>query len=280
MTLRNAIHLSRWFCMLCALAQWAGAEAGIVIGHCVSTAQQLQNALSSASNGGQYNGMNNRIKIVGGLYQTTHVSNPSPGTFYYENDAVAGDLSIEGGYNSDCSVRSSDPLATLIDGDFQYQVMDLRSAHGRIKVSGVTLENGETTLDGGGLHVNGSQTYQSAVQIFDAVIRSNHTTANGGGAYISADGAGNVALVHNLLIVDNAAEEGWSGIEVIGDGDGVAFHDNTVTANSSLGGSTGSVYIASSSTCEVTNNILDQNGSGGVEISCPSGTLASTTSAT
>src|SRR5690349_12687012 len=75
------------------------AGAGTVISHCVSTAQQLQNALTSASDGGQHSGQNNHIKVVQGLYQTRLVQNPGPGTFYYANSADTGDLWIEGGYN-------------------------------------------------------------------------------------------------------------------------------------------------------------------------------------
>ena len=170
----------------------ASASAGSVIGHCVSTAQQLQNALSSASNGGQYNGMDNRIKIVQGLYQTRLVTNPGPGTFFYENDANTGVLSVEGGYNADCSARSSNPLATLIDGNSLYPVMDLRSKKGQVKVSGVTIENGESISQGGGLSINVANTDDSAVLVFDTIIRNNHTTRFGGGLYVGSDGTGNM----------------------------------------------------------------------------------------
>lgn len=223
----------------------ADADAGTVIGHCVSTAQQLQNALTSASAGGQYAGMDNRIKIVAGLYQTRLVTSPSPGSFYYASTAATGTLSVEGGYNADCSARSSDPLATLLDGNGLYTVMDLRSAKAQIKVSGVTIENGEATTQGAGLSINAAGNNDSTALVFDAIIRNNHTTSLGGGLYAASDGAGNRTVVHNTLFVDNVADQGISAVELVGDGDGITFYDNTVTNNSVPGGdgTSRSVYI-------------------------------------
>ena len=257
-----------------ATAFIADARAGTVIGHCVSTAQQLQNALTSASTGGQYNGMDNRIKIVQGLYQTRLVTNPSPGAFYYSNTAATGTLSIEGGYNADCSARSGNPLATLLDGNGQYQVMDLRSRKAAIQVSGVTIENGETSADGGGLSINIEGTDDSAATVFDTIIRNNHTTSAGGGLYAASDGAGNRTVVHNTLIVGNIAEQGESAVELVGGGDGVAFYDNTVADNSVPGSddSQRSVYIDGAS-CDVANNIVQHNVNGGFWMSCPTATL-------
>jgi hypothetical protein len=260
--------------LLAVTAFVADARAGTVIGHCVSTAQQLQNALTSASTGGQYNGMDNRIKIVQGLYQTRLVSNPSPGPFYYSNTAATGSLSIEGGYNADCSARSRNPLATLLDGNGQYQVMDLRSRKAAIQVSGVTIENGEATTEGGGLSINAEGSDDSAASVSDTIIRNNHTTAFGGGLYAASGGSGNRTVVHGNLIVDNVADQGVSAVELIGGGDGVAFYDNTVTSNSVPGGdgSSRSVYIDGTS-CDVANNIVQHNVNGGFWMSCPSATL-------
>jgi len=258
--------------ILCAgsLLVCASASAGSVIGHCVSTAQELQNALSSAANGGQYNGMDNRIKIVQGLYQTRLVTNPSPGTFYYDNDADTGVLSVEGGYNADCSARSPNPLTTLLDGNSLYPVMDLRSRKAQIKVSGVTFENGESTYQGAGLSINVANTDNSAVLVFDTIIRNNHTTKFAGGLFVGSDGTGNMAVVHNTLIIDNSADQGDSAVEIVSNGDGILFYDNTVSGNSVPGSGTArSVYLAATDgTCDVANNIVQFNPNGGLWMSC------------
>jgi hypothetical protein len=267
--------------ILCLAALWSAclalpcARAGTVIGHCVSTAQQLQNALSSASTGGQYNGSDNRIKIVQGLYQTRLVTNPSPGTFYYDSRADTGTLSIEGGYNSDCSARSSNPRGTLLDGNFQYQVMSLSSKAAQIKVSGVTIENGESASPGAGLSVSDDATDHSGSLVFNTIIRNNHSTQLGGGLYVGSNGAGNRAIVHNTLIADNSADDGFSAVEIIGNGDGSSFYDNTVYGNSVPGpdDSQRSVYIGGSGGCDVANNIIDHNPNGGLWMSCSPATL-------
>jgi len=246
------------------------AAAGTVIGHCVSTAQQLQNALSSASDGGQYNGMDNRIKIVEGLYQTRLVTNPGPGTFFYANSADTGVLSVEGGYNADCSARSSNPIATLIDGNSLYPVMDLRSRRAQIKVSGITLENGESISEGAGLSINAASNDDSAVLVFDTIIRNNHTTRFGGGLDIGSDGTGNMAVVHNTLIIGNSADLGYSAAQVVSNGDGILFYDNTVSGNSvPASGTARSVYLAATTgTCDVANNIIQFNPNGGLWMVC------------
>ena len=250
------------------------AQAGTVIGHCVSTAQQLQNALTACSTGGQYNGSDNRIKLVGGLYQTRLVTNPGPGAFYYENDSDTGNLWIEGGYNSDCSARSPDPLATLLDGDSQYQVLVLRSQKAQIKVSGVTVENGESTSAGGGLAINELAQDKSASLVFDTIIRNNHTTYFGGGLYAGSDGAGNSTVVHNTLIINNSADLGIAAAELIGNGDGVSFYDNTIYGNSGpASGTDGAVYVSGSDNCDIDNNIIYHNPNGGLWASCAAGTL-------
>jgi hypothetical protein len=169
------------FAAAAAVLAAGNAGAGTVVVHCVSTAQQLQSALTSSSDGGAHGGQNNHIKVVQGLYQTRLVQNPSPGTFFYQNSADTGDLWVEGGYNSDCSARSTNALATLIDGNSQYQTMELESVTASIKVSGLTLENGEAETVGAGLAINDTALYHGSATVFDTIIRNNHTTQAGGG---------------------------------------------------------------------------------------------------
>jgi hypothetical protein len=248
------------------------AQAGTVVGHCVSNAQQLQNALTACSNGGEYNGRDNHIKVVAGLYQTRLVS-PDSGPFHYENDSNTGNLWIEGGYNSDCSARSSNPLATLLDGDFQDQVMILDSKNAQIKVSGLTIENGEATSPGGGLSISNVLNDASPSIVYDTIIRNNHTTVFGGGLFAGSDGVGNTTIIHNTLIINNSADQGVAGAELIGNGDGVRFYDNTVYGNAGpSNGTDGAVYVSGPS-CDIDNNIIYHNPNGGLWASCAAGSV-------
>ncbi|MEP7041577.1 MAG: hypothetical protein ABI843_00855 [Dokdonella sp.] len=261
------------FCIAPFALSCIAAQAGTVVGHCVSNAQQLQNALTASSTGGQYNGSDNRIKIVAGLYQTRLVTNPAPGAFTYENDSATGTLSVEGGYNSDCSARSSNPLATLLDGNFQFPVLVLGSKKAQIKVSGVTIENGESTQTGGGLVINLAAVDKSASIVFDTIIRNNHSATFGGGLFAGSDGAGNRTLVYNTLIINNSADQGDAAAELIGNGDGVSFYNNTIYGNSGpASGTDGAVYVSGDS-CDIDNNIIYHNPNGGLLAACSAGSL-------
>ncbi len=237
------------------------AEATVV--YCVASSQGIQNALDKASDGGVNNGTDNHIHIVKGTYGTAAISGGGP--FYYVNTALAGDLIIEGGYDSGCATRSPNPLLTQLDGNFVSQVMSLQSVNSEIDVSGLTIQNGVSTTDGGGLEVNIAGSNNSTVAIFDNVFRSNTTTTFGGGLYAASNGAGRFVFVYNNLIVGNSADDGYGAAVLIGNGLGVLLYDNTVYQNTTtFPDGVGGIDCGGSGECEVTNNIIWANTNVGI----------------
>ncbi len=69
---------------------------------CVSTAVDLQSALNTAASNGEHD----LIQIVQGTYS---------GSFLY-NSGEPYDLTIEGGYNENCTLREVNLRDTILDG--------------------------------------------------------------------------------------------------------------------------------------------------------------------
>ena len=248
------------------------SQAAVVV-YCVSSSTELQNALDKASDGGIHNGQDNRIHIVQGTYGTA--ANSPAGPFGYDNSSASGDLIIEGGYDAGCNTRSTNPLLTQLDGNYVSKVMDLRSARAEIDISGVTIQHGNAISDGGGLTVNPAATNQSGVVIFGSVIRNNHTSKFAGGLFAGVGGGTNFISVRNTLFVDNSADQGIGGAELVGDGAGVLFYNNTVYQNTTASNAPAAIggVECTSAECQITNNIIWGNTNIGLQVFSSAATL-------
>lgn len=260
-TVRNrysAVRFARLALVAASFAAAGGTQGAVV--HCVSNSQQLQNALTNSSDGGADAGLENHIHIVQGSYSAAAKS--PEGSFAYISTASTGSLVIAGGYTAGCGSRSPDPLTTLVGGAYQWPVFDIESVHGSVLVEGLTIQQGHTIAsnDGGGLVLNSVARDRSASEVFNVVIRDNHSDRYSGGFFIGADGPGNEAIVHGSVIVDNTAATDSGGGEIIGNSEGVLFYDNTVVRNTSGASQNpnGGVYAAGTQ-CEFSNNIFYDN---------------------
>ena len=120
---------------------------------CVSTAAELQQALTDASNGGAHVNDDNIIELVAGTYKTGAATGNAPFFFHTTNSTAA--LTIFGGFAPGCgSTGRQTASATILDGRGMTGVMTLRSAHGSIGVTHVTIQNGESAEPGAGLQIN------------------------------------------------------------------------------------------------------------------------------
>ncbi|KPJ58597.1 MAG: hypothetical protein AMJ42_03005 [Deltaproteobacteria bacterium DG_8] len=97
---------------------------------CVSDANELQNALTTAAS----NIEDDTIKVEQGNYI---------GNFTYDSTQVHS-LTIEGGYTSDCSSRNVDPTNTVLDGNGVGKILEFSASRtkGNLKVDGLTIQNG------------------------------------------------------------------------------------------------------------------------------------------
>jgi len=107
---------------------------------CVSTAAELQNALTQA----QGNAQDNQIRIVKGTYYTADNGNPNLG-FNYAN-SMPGSLTITGGWLPNCtpSRLRSGAFETVLDGGNADRVLAIAagSANVSIAISNLTIQFG------------------------------------------------------------------------------------------------------------------------------------------
>ena len=210
---------------------------------CVTTAPELQTALTTATS----NGEDDIIKIVQGTYS---------GNFVYAF-SEANNLTIEGGYTSACASREVNPANTVLDGDAKGRVLALScTEHApEFAVSGVTLRNGKTSYDGSGLYAmaNGG-----GLSVANNTIIENSTTNSRDGGGVYAEGFTNVTLGNNT-ISGNLADERGGGIYVYSNNT-VTLSNNTIIGNlaDSRGGG---IYVYSNNTVMLSNNTIAGNSS-------------------
>jgi len=227
---------------------------------CVSSAAELQDALTTAAS----NGEADVIMVQQGIY---------PGNFTY-NSAEGYSITLLGGYSRGCSSRVVDPSSTMLDGSGSGRVFDLYDDNGGdIIVDGFTIRNGDTAGRGAGIY---AKSYSSSDASGDIIIRNNLITGNiseddGGGIWansISSWGtAGSIILMDNT-IRENAAAIIGSGVyawsySTYNTSGNVILRNNTIIDNR-VSWRAGGLYAEANGQSEsgdviLTNNIIAGN---------------------
>jgi hypothetical protein len=205
---------------------------------CVSSATELQSALTGAAT----NGEDDIIKVVQGTYY---------GPFNYISNENHG-LTLLGGYTLGCAGRIMDPSKTVIDGRRLGNGFYLWNQEGgSIKVEGFTIQNGNHSgLSAGSISPSGRA---GDITINRNIIRWNiDVPEEGGGVYaisFSTEGeAGRVALSDNI-IVDNECKRDGGGVCALsvcyaGKVHGVYLQNNIIAGNQASDDG-GGVYVES-----------------------------------
>jgi len=194
-----------------------------------------------------------RAVSVAGVGDTIRVAQ---GT-YYENILMSNPfvvLTIQGGWNTNFSLRSFDPSQTVINGSDSgnvLRVMSFAVPHTSINVTleGLSITNGNPGVTGGGVYVTASGLCTAIVTLTNTHIHGNHGN-DGGGVYVySAYGFATVT-VEDSRISDNTLAGGGF-VDFAG-----------VSADSGTGGTT---------TLILKNNIIMDNELDGVRASAMDG---------
>ena len=118
-------------------------------GFCVSSAAELQKALTESSDNGQYAGQDVQIIIATRTYETGSVT--SNGPFQYRSSAAAGYLHMFGASPCDANIVVSDDARPIaLDGRNHTQVLNIQCPQ-EVFIFGLTIQNGNATVAGGGL---------------------------------------------------------------------------------------------------------------------------------
>ena len=168
-----------------------------------------------------------------------------------DGGSSVGDLDI----SDSLTIEGVSADATVIDGGGTARVFEIRAATAiTVTLTALTIENGTTTEDGGGLAIDTA----GAVELIDSVVRTGDAAA-GGGIHLAAgtltntrstvgendattDGGG-IYLTGGALIVRESA---ISGNNATRDGGGIAMVGGTLTLTDS----------------RLSDNIADNNGGG------------------
>jgi len=232
---------------------------------CVASSADLQAALDQSSDSGPYAGEDNTIMVVQNAGSASYTTGAATrgGPFRYINTAMTGTLTLGGGYNSDCSVRTLQAALTMLDGDHLTPVLAITSAAANINVTGLTIQNGESTLPGAGLAINADNTESSQVLVEENIIRNNHTTSYGAGLAAYSGGTGVPMYVEKNLIVGNSADvTDGAGYVQSDDGD-LRLFNNTIVGNTASG-TTGGLQCFSGAAAQIWNNIFWNNSNNGL----------------
>jgi hypothetical protein len=247
---------------VCALLCISGQ--GSAHDFCVSSASELQQALTDASDGGMYAGEDNLVKIIAKTYLTGAATANGP-FFFHSSAASPGPLlTIVGGYNAACASRVHSAASTMLDGQNATPVLAIRNTHGNVAVSHLTVQNGQSDSPGAGLQVNYLTTVNGSVDIENTIIRGNHSTVDAGGLYASgASVAGSNSLyLASVLIAGNSADGNYGGAYLTGYGGSSLVHYSTVTRNTAAatGERVSGLYCGGTAICNVFDNIIWSNG--------------------
>ena len=177
----------------------------VTVPHCVSDAEQLQDALDAAEDSPD----DDLIQIQTGTYY---------GGFVYSSDN-ASNLTIEGGHGENCDLpRDENPANTILDGENSRRVMGLVSSakDGEliISVDDLTIQNGYGTgssSNGSGLYV-AIEFVSGVFSLTNTHILNNHTNGDGG-VYYSGTYHSEITVTGNHF-EDNSASSDGGGIYI------------------------------------------------------------------
>jgi hypothetical protein len=244
-----------WLGVSLALAPCLAVEAHTF---CVTNATGLESALTAASDGGANAAEDNTIEIAAGTYATT----TAPFT-YFSTSGFA--LHVQGGYDAACTTQTQSARLSVMDGGHATQVMNLASTNGLIVVSNLTIRNGSSHADGGGLFLDStSASTETRPGIFNTILENNTTTAMGGGFYMHTTGMTRTYLLTNLISGNSAGGGYGAGVIDRSSFNITIIDNNTITRNSSSNGNSGGLLYTNLTVnggyCDVENDIFWNNG--------------------
>jgi hypothetical protein len=230
---------------------------------CITTATNFQNALDAAA--GTYSAEDNYIQLGAGTYKTGGATGNGPFHFTSTSTHILG---IRGGATSNCQQYGSDATLAKLDGNNTTQVLRIENPNGYLFIVDVTIQNGKSTTNGGGLAVNQSG-HGNEVQITNDIFYHNQTTANGGAFALYTDYA-NLSfpeiILGGNLIYDNLAVDDGAGL-VMEDNEPASISNNTIYNNTATAtGGTGGLAVGGTGASQIFNNIFWGNSNYGLNL--------------
>jgi hypothetical protein len=236
---------ARGYCIAAALifSVIASPVCAATYSVCVTDAQELQQALTAGSDGGAHSGDDIDISLAAATYKTGSATGNKP--FHFTSTASTGSLEMRGGYGLSCNSYTGSPTLAKLDGNGTTQVLNIKSENGQVGLLQFTIQNGNTSDNGGGLNVNYATATSSAQEtnIFYLIIKDNQSQSLGGGLAISSDSQSSSAIsVDSTIVIGNSATANYGAgiLQNNAGGTTTVSHDtnynNTTTQTAGTGG--------------------------------------------
>lgn len=228
-----------------------------------SLREAIQSANTDSAFGGCTTGNGDDvITLPAGLYRL--------GRAGVDDTNVNGDLDI----SSNITLNGAGATSTIIDGSGSFTGDRVIQITGAVSVSlaRLTIRNGRSTSQGGGIFVTGA-----ALTISDSAITGNTTTSYGGG--ISVQGPATLDI-RNSTISRNTASSDGAGIEV-DTGTTLTISNSDIIDNSANSTGAGIAAFGPASIATITNSTISRNSTtsvaGGIRFSQTNATITSST---
>ena len=184
-------------------------------------------------------------------------------------------LTIPGGLtiNDDVSINGDGHQSTIIDGNKLDRVFLINSSTHDASITGVTIKNGKTSGDGGGIEDF------AALTLSDVVIQGNHADGRGGGIYNHYGNYSGTVTIGQASCLDSYVS-GLPGAIISGNSSassgGGIYNDDTLIVNGSvitgnIGGDASAIHNAGAAAIFYTS--IDHNAAPGNATIWNNGTL-------
>ena len=201
--------------------------------HLVKSSDDLQAAIDAAAVG-------DRLLLAAGTYKG--------------NFTLKDGVNISGGWNADYTVCDPETYKTVLDGNKAGITLNQSSNFNNpTNISGLTIQNGYSTSDGGGILIRKNTTVRNC-------IMTDNTAGKGAGLYIREEGK-----AYDCIIKNNTATDKSGGVQIYKFG----TLENCIVTNNTAANDGGGILLSTGGNihnCLVINNTCNGNGASGIRV--------------
>ena len=163
-------------------------------------------------------------------------------------------VNISGGWNADYTVCDPETYKTVLDGNKAGITLNQSSNFNNpTNISGLTIQNGYSTGDGGGILIRKNTTVRNC-------IMTDNTAGKGAGLYIREEGK-----AYDCIIKNNTATDKSGGVQIYKFG----TLENCIVTNNTAANDGGGILLSTGGNihnCLVINNTCNGNGASGIRV--------------
>ncbi len=172
----------------------------------------------------------------------------------YQLSAAAGELEI----SNSVTIEGAGAMSTFVDGGGQVRVFHIEGSNASVSFSGLTIQGGNASGDGGGILDTATV---SQLSLTECMVNGN--TAGGAGGGIDEAAGTSTLTLSACTIANNASGKSGGGIDIASNTTTAAFTNCTIYGNTDSGNLGGALADdTSGGTINLLNDTIDGNTSG------------------